>query len=111
MQKGYGFIYFYSIEVVLSKFKSSICRTLINLIIIFRITIKTRIVLQRLLNYNPVYDQPMYAQHHSAQPLNKDDEKYDDDDLLQRQKLLAKEPEIPEKYVYSIFIDNLYIYI
>ena len=65
----------------------------------FRITIKTRLVLQRLLNYNPVYDQPMYAQHHSAQPVHKDDEKIDDDDLLQRQKLLAKEPEIPEKYV------------
>jgi len=43
----------------------------------------------------------MYAQHHSAQPIHKDDEKIDDDDdLLQRQKLLAKEPEVPEKYVY-----------
>ncbi len=54
-----------------------------------------------MLNYDPTYDQPMYAQHHSAQPIHKDDEKIDDDDdLLQRQKLLAKEPEIPEKYVY-----------
>ncbi|CAF1200450.1 unnamed protein product [Adineta steineri] len=61
----------------------------------FKITIKTRLVLQRLLNYNPTYDQPMYAQHHSGQPANTD-EKIDDDDLLQRNKLLAKEPEIPE---------------
>ena len=39
----------------------------------------------------------MYLQHHAAQTVHKDDEKIDDDDLLQRQKLLAKEPEIPEK--------------
>jgi len=38
----------------------------------------------------------MYAQHHSAQTIHKDDERLDDDDLLQRQKLLAKEPEVPE---------------
>jgi len=38
----------------------------------------------------------MYAQHHSAQTIHKDDERLDDDDLLQRQKLLAKEPDIPE---------------
>jgi len=112
MQKDYGFIYFSFIEVVLSKFKSLLYWILINLIIFFfRITIKTRLVLQRLLNYNPIYDQPMYAQHHSAQPANKDDEKIDNDDLIQRQKLLASEPEIPEKYVYSIFMDNLFIYI
>lgn len=61
-----------------------------------RITIKTRLVLQRLLNYNPVYDQPMYAQHLSAQNVPSED-KIDDDDLVERQKLLAKEPEVPEK--------------
>ncbi|CAF3358880.1 unnamed protein product [Rotaria sp. Silwood1] len=61
-----------------------------------KITIKTRLVLQPLLNYNPDYDQPMYAQHHSAQTVHREDKKLDDDDLLQRQKLLAKEPEIPE---------------
>jgi len=69
-----------------------------NWIFIFclnRITIKTRLVLQKLLNYNPIYDQPMYAQHQTA---HKEDDKIDDDDILQRQKLLAKEPEIPEKY-------------
>jgi len=49
----------------------------------------------------------MYAQHHAAQTSHKDDEKIDDDDLLQRQKLLAKEPDVPEKYVYSIFIGIL----
>jgi hypothetical protein len=63
----------------------------------FRITIKTRLVLQKLLNYNPVYDQPLYAQYHSAQQNQRDDDKIDDDDLLQRQRLLAKEPEIAEK--------------
>jgi hypothetical protein len=62
----------------------------------FKITIKTRLVLQRLLNYNPVYDQPIYGQHHSAQTVHKDDDKIDDDDLLERQKLLAKEPDVPE---------------
>ncbi|CAF1297314.1 unnamed protein product [Adineta ricciae] len=61
----------------------------------FKITIKTRLVLQRLLNYNPVYDQPMYAQHHSAQNAPSED-KIDDDDLVERQKLLAKEPDVPE---------------
>ncbi len=73
-----------------------------------RITIKTRLVLQRLLNYNPVYDQPIYGQHHSAQTVHKDDDKIDDDDLLERQKLLAKEPDVPEKYVNEILIENLY---
>ncbi|CAF2523217.1 unnamed protein product [Rotaria sp. Silwood2] len=72
----------------------------INLFLFYRgslkITIKTRLVLQPLLNYNPDSDQPMYAQHHSAQTVHKEDKKFDDDDLLQRQKLLAKEPEIPE---------------
>jgi hypothetical protein len=63
----------------------------------FRITIKTRILLQRLINYNPVTEQPMYYQHHSAQIVHKDDERIDNEDLVQRQKLLAKEPEVPEK--------------
>jgi hypothetical protein len=38
----------------------------------------------------------MFAQHHSAQLVHKDEERIDEDDLIQRQKLLAKEPEIPE---------------
>lgn len=63
----------------------------------FRITIKTKLVLTRLLKYDPEYGQPLYAQHHSAQNVHKDDEHIDDEDLVQRQKLLAKEPEIPEK--------------
>lgn len=60
--------------------------------LIFRITIKTRLVLTRLLKYDPEENQPMYAQ-----TVHKDEEKIDDDDLVQRQKLLAKEPEVPEK--------------
>ena len=66
---------------------------------LFRITIKTKLVLTRLLKYDPDYGQPLYAQHHAAQSVHKEDEQIDDDDLLQRQKLLAKEPEVPEKYV------------
>lgn len=62
-----------------------------------RVTIKTRLLLTRLIKYDPDSDQPMYAQHHSAQLVHKQEEQIDDDDLLQRQKLLAKEPEIPEK--------------
>ncbi|CAF3333367.1 unnamed protein product [Rotaria socialis] len=53
-------------------------------------------VLQPLLSYSPDNDQPMYGQHQSIQTVHKDDRKLDNDDLLQRQKLSAKEPEIPE---------------
>jgi len=53
----------------------------------------------------------MYAQHHSAQNVHNEDEKIDDDDLLQRQKLLAKEPDVPEKYIDFLCIQNVYIYI
>ncbi|CAF4292061.1 unnamed protein product, partial [Adineta steineri] len=59
-------------------------------------TIKTRIVLQKLLNYNPIVDQPMYYQHQSGQIVHKDEERQETEELIQRQKLLAKEPEIPE---------------
>ncbi|CAF3751456.1 unnamed protein product [Rotaria socialis] len=61
-----------------------------------KITIQTRLVLQPLLSYSPDNDQPMYGQHQSIQTVHKDDRKLDNDDLLQRQKLSAKEPEIPE---------------
>jgi len=44
-------------------------------------------------------DKPIFAQHHSAQLVHKDDERIDEDDLVQRQKLLAKEPEVPEMVV------------
>ncbi|CAF1202729.1 unnamed protein product [Adineta steineri] len=62
----------------------------------FNFTIKTRIVLQKLLNYNPIADQPMYYQHQSGQIVHKDEERQETEELIQRQKLLAKEPEIPE---------------
>ncbi|CAF1014154.1 unnamed protein product [Adineta steineri] len=62
----------------------------------FNFTIKTRIVLQKLLNYNPIVDQPMYYQHQSGQIVHKDEERQETEELIQRQKLLAKEPEIPE---------------
>ncbi|CAF3645080.1 unnamed protein product [Rotaria socialis] len=54
------------------------------------------VFLQPLLSYSPDNDQPMYGQHQSIQTVHKDDRKLDNDDLLQRQKLSAKEPEIPE---------------
>ncbi len=63
---------------------------------LFRLSVKTRVMLQKLINYDPKKDKPMFAQHHSAQLVHKDEEKIDEDDLIQRQKLLAKEPEIPE---------------
>ena len=65
-----------------------------------RITIKTRIVLQRLLNYNPISDQPLCAQQH------RDDERIDDEDTLQRQKLLAKEPEVAERYAHRWILSS-----
>ncbi len=59
-------------------------------------SVKTRVLLQKLINFDPKRDKPIFAQHHSAQIVHKDDERIDEDDLISRQKLLAKEPEIPE---------------
>lgn len=61
-----------------------------------RLSVKTRVVLQKLINYDPKKDKPIFAQHHSAQIVHRDDKQIDENDLIQRQKLLAKEPEIPE---------------
>ncbi|CAF0865565.1 unnamed protein product [Adineta ricciae] len=61
----------------------------------FKLSVRTRVVLQKLINYDPKKDKPIFAQHQSAQNVRKDD----DNDLIQRQKLLAKEPEIPEMAV------------
>lgn len=58
----------------------------------FRITIKTRIVLQRLLNYNPVSEHTVHYQPQTDQIIHKDDT-HDE----QRQKFASKEPELPEK--------------
>ncbi len=68
-------------------------------IIKFRLSVRTRVVLQKLINYDPKTDKPIFAQDHSAQVVHKDDESIDENDLIQKQKLLAKEPEIPEMYV------------
>ena len=58
---------------------------------------RTRVVLDKLINYDPKKDKPMFAQHHlSAQLVHHDDERIDPNDLIQRHILLAKEPEIPE---------------
>ena len=66
------------------------------LFVSFRLSVRTRVLLQKLINYDPKKHKPMFAQHHSAQVVHEDDERIDEDDLVQRQKLLAKEPEIPE---------------
>jgi len=65
----------------------------------FKLSVRTRVLLQKLINFDPKKHKPIFAQHHSAQLVHKDDERIDDDDLVQRQKLLAKEPEIPEMAV------------
>ncbi|CAF0798072.1 unnamed protein product [Adineta steineri] len=65
----------------------------------FKLSVRTRVALQKLINYDPETDKPIFAQHHSAQMVHKDDERIDENDLIQRQKLLAKEPEIPEMAV------------
>ncbi|CAF0887044.1 unnamed protein product [Didymodactylos carnosus] len=62
----------------------------------FKITIKTKLHLQKLLHYNPTHDDPMFQQHRSAQLVHKMEEKIDDDDVEAQKKLLAKEPEVPE---------------
>ncbi|UJR29961.1 hypothetical protein I4U23_017508 [Adineta vaga] len=65
----------------------------------FKLSVRTRVLLQKLINFDPKKHKPIFAQHHSAQLVHKDDERIDEDDLVQRQKLLAKEPEIPEMAV------------
>ncbi|UJR09422.1 hypothetical protein I4U23_013663 [Adineta vaga] len=62
----------------------------------FNFTIKTRIVLKRLLNYNPIADQPLHYQHHSTDAMHKDDEHTENTELIQRQKPVNKEIELPE---------------
>ncbi|CAF4034076.1 unnamed protein product, partial [Rotaria sordida] len=62
----------------------------------FKLSIKSRVVLQKLINYDPKNDKPIFAQHQISQIVHKDNENINEDDLIQRQKLLAKEPEIPE---------------
>jgi hypothetical protein len=56
-----------------------------------RLSVRTRVVLQKLINYDPKKDKPIFPQQHSTQIVDNDE-----DDLIQRQKLLAKEPEVPE---------------
>jgi hypothetical protein len=53
----------------------------------------------------------MHYQHHSAQIVHKDDERIENDDLVPRQKLLAREPELPEKYVFILCFIPTHIYI
>ncbi|CAF1547785.1 unnamed protein product [Adineta ricciae] len=65
----------------------------------FKLSVRTNVLLQKLINYDPKKHKPIFAQHHSAQLVHKDDERIDENDLVQRQKLLAKEPEIPEMAV------------
>jgi CRISPR/Cas system CMR-associated protein Cmr3 (group 5 of RAMP superfamily) len=74
--------------------------------ILFRLSVRTRVKLQKLINYDPKKDKPIFAQHHSAQMVHKDDDRIDEDDLVQRQKLLAKEPEVPEMLVDKKKISN-----
>ncbi|CAF4996006.1 unnamed protein product, partial [Rotaria sp. Silwood1] len=66
----------------------------------FKITIRTHIFLQRLLNTNTnthtTSDPSMYYQHRSGQIIYKDDEHTENEDSVQRQKLLTKDPDIPE---------------
>ncbi len=71
----------------------------VSFIIKFRLSVRTRVLLQKLINYDPKTDKPIFAQDHSAQVVHKDDENIDENDLIQKQKLLAQEPEIPEMYV------------
>lgn len=75
----------------------------LNKLFCWRLSVRTRVVLQKLINYDPKKDKPIFAQHHSAQIVHKDDEIIDEDDLIQRQKLLAKEPEIPEMYIINLY--------
>lgn len=46
----------------------------------------------------------MYSQQNSGQTVHREVKELDEDDLLQRQKLLAKEPEVPEKYVNTLIL-------
>ena len=59
-------------------------------------SLKTRVLLQKLINYDPKKEKPIFAQFHAAPLMDKDDESIEENDLLRRQKLLATEPDIPE---------------
>ena len=64
--------------------------TLLSMIPI-RLSVRTRVVLQKLINYDPKRDKPIFAQQQSGRMISDGE-----DDLIQRQKLLAREPEVPE---------------
>ncbi|CAF2749352.1 unnamed protein product [Rotaria sp. Silwood2] len=65
----------------------------------FKLSIKSRVILQKLINYDSKNDKPIFAQHQTSQIVHQDNEHINEDDLIQRQKLLAKEPEVPEMAV------------
>ncbi|CAF0783760.1 unnamed protein product [Adineta ricciae] len=72
----------------------------------FNFTIKTKIALNRLLNYNSIADQPLHYQHRSNDATQNDDECAENRELIPSPKPVAKEPELPEN-VAARKIDSL----
>ncbi|CAF4531887.1 unnamed protein product, partial [Rotaria magnacalcarata] len=67
----------------------------------FRLSIKSRLALQKLINYDSNNDKSLFTQQKTFSIIHRDDEQVSADTLIQNQKLSAEEPTVPEKY----FID------
>ncbi|CAF0935653.1 unnamed protein product, partial [Didymodactylos carnosus] len=61
-----------------------------------KLTIKTKLLLDQLINYNRGSGEPMFRQHAFSQKVHKEEGTLSEDDIVARQKLLAMEPEVPE---------------
>ncbi|CAF1542039.1 unnamed protein product, partial [Didymodactylos carnosus] len=72
----------------------------LNVFLLYRgsikLTVKTKLLLDKLLNYNREKGEPMFKQHAFSQKVHKQEGVIPEDDIAARQKLLAMEPEIAE---------------
>ncbi|CAF3683581.1 unnamed protein product [Rotaria socialis] len=63
----------------------------------FKLSIKSRLALQKLINYDSNNDKSILTQHKTSSTIHRDDEQVNADSLIQNQKRLAEEPAVSEK--------------
>ncbi|CAF2149644.1 unnamed protein product [Rotaria magnacalcarata] len=63
----------------------------------FKLSIKSRLALQKLINYDSNNDKSLFTQQKTFSIIHRDDEQVSADTLIQNQKLSAEEPTVPEK--------------
>ncbi|CAF5223254.1 unnamed protein product, partial [Rotaria magnacalcarata] len=63
----------------------------------FRLSIKSRLALQKLINYDSNNDKSLFTQQKTFSIIHRDDKQVSADTLIQNQKLSAEEPTVPEK--------------